>query len=40
MWGREIEGGRRRVGFEGKDILEGYEGMVVMTELATGTRFC
>lgn len=40
MPGTEIESGTTTVRFQAKDILEAYQPMVVMTELATRTTFC
>lgn len=40
MPGTEIEPGTTTVRFQAKDILEAYQAMLVMTELATRTTFC
>ncbi|ANE45280.1 D-aminopeptidase [Paenibacillus swuensis] len=40
MPGTTLEGNRPVVSFQAKDILEAYQAMLVMTELAMRTNFC
>lgn len=40
MPGTEIEPGTTIVRFQAKNILEAYQAMLVMTELAMRTTFC
>ncbi|MFP9167052.1 aminopeptidase, partial [Enterococcus faecalis] len=38
--GTEIKTGTTTVQFQAKDMLEAYQAMLVMTELAMRTSFC